>query len=346
MSSSICVNCYSYPVYVTPFSTSQFCSRTCAGLIGKAAQTAAAVKKLCSQCKTEPRFFDQRKVEYSLFCSRTCAISNADAAKATKSTETVGDKFFENREKPPLKPMYPNSGDSFITRTSPIAKPVPVESKVPLIEQKLVDPKPYLAAIALLGNPIDFYDSSFNQNTSFLGNFHPTPITCENFSFPCAEALYQAAKYIDLNQALTSKFNFKILTLFSEDSLRKSRAFVEGNSLGHAAWELGAALEAEDIAVREDWKSVNILLMENILRLKYAQNPDCAEFLRLTGNCILNERTDRDSFWGDGPLVNEIREGQNQLGYCHMRLRSEMLINNNALRSIPQTLNEALILKP
>lgn len=350
MSSSICGNCLSKPSYISPIlASSPYCSRTCAGLNGATAKAHAAMKGLCQTCHAKPRFFDKNRNEYSPFCTRNCAGMNGKAATTGTSTISAAHVVFKTAIA--AIPDLPR-----VTAMPLIVLPAPIQStrvttleyqtavpKAPLfVEMSTEQKKSYLAPLALQGKPIDFYDTKLNPFTDFLGNFFKAEIKLSRNSYPCAEALYQAAKFIDQNQKLDGVFNSKLLEVFNEVNLKKSKSFLQGASIGHAAWELGQVLNKSGINQRENWNSLNILIMENILRLKYDQNPQLAELLLQTGNCVLNERTDNDSFWGGGVLADGVYVGQNQLGQCHMRLRAEMQSNNSALRSVPKTLQEVL----
>ena len=52
--------------------------------------------------------------------------------------------------------------------------------------------------------------------------------------------------------------------------------------------------------------------------------------LKDTGNAPLVERTDTDSFWGDG----KNRRGQNQLGQLLMKIRSEPILSCMPILSV------------
>ncbi len=66
-----------------------------------------------------------------------------------------------------------------------------------------------------------------------------------------------------------------------------------------------------------------LMIMEELLRLKIEQNPYVRKKLLETGDYLLVEDSPKDSFWGWGPN----RDGENQLGKLWMKLREE--IKNN-----------------
>lgn len=63
-----------------------------------------------------------------------------------------------------------------------------------------------------------------------------------------------------------------------------------------------------------------ILIMEELLRLKIEQNPYVKKKLLQTGNYLIVEDSPKDDFWGWGPN----RDGSNQLGKLWMKLREEL----------------------
>ena len=63
-----------------------------------------------------------------------------------------------------------------------------------------------------------------------------------------------------------------------------------------------------------------ILIMEDLLRLKLEQNPYVKKKLLQTGDYLIVEDSPKDDFWGWGPN----RDGCNQLGKLWMKLRDEL----------------------
>jgi ribA/ribD-fused uncharacterized protein len=60
--------------------------------------------------------------------------------------------------------------------------------------------------------------------------------------------------------------------------------------------------------------------MLTALRAKFDQHPKLREGLLSTGDERLVERSDKDSYWGDGPHGN----GRNRLGELLMQVRAEL----------------------
>jgi ribA/ribD-fused uncharacterized protein len=128
----------------------------------------------------------------------------------------------------------------------------------------------------------------------FLSNFYYTdlPIVCDmGISYPSVEHAYQAHKTLDINER-------KQIALLPSASASKKYSHT--------------------MTVREDWKSVRMGIMENLLRQKFSQ-PSFKRRLLETGNQELIEgNTWHDTFWG---VCNGV--GSNNLGKLLMMIREE-----------------------
>lgn len=88
-----------------------------------------------------------------------------------------------------------------------------------------------------------------------------------------------------------------------------------------------SAHEAQQIAYlnidkqRNDWETVQLEIMENLLRLKTKQSPYVLKKLLETQNYIIVEDSPKDDFWGWG----EKRDGANNLGKLWMKIRKEYI---------------------
>ena len=130
---------------------------------------------------------------------------------------------------------------------------------------------------------------SFSGPLAFLSNFYPCKIEYLGFSFSSSEAAYQAAK------------NPKYAESFAKLS-------------PGAAKKLG-----KWVVLREDWEEVKLSVMEEILRLKFA-DPELAKLLIATGDEELVEV----NWWGDRFWGVCKGEGENHLGKLLMKIRSEL----------------------
>ncbi len=72
--------------------------------------------------------------------------------------------------------------------------------------------------------------------------------------------------------------------------------------------------------LRRDWESVKEQVMLDALRAKFTQHEELKAVLLGTGDAVLVEHTEKDSYWGDGGDGS----GKNRLGELLMKLREEL----------------------
>ncbi len=68
---------------------------------------------------------------------------------------------------------------------------------------------------------------------------------------------------------------------------------------------------------RKDWDDVKVGFMEELLRLKLAQNEDVQQALENTGSRMIYENSPFDDFWKVGPNGN----GKNMMGKLWVKIR-------------------------
>jgi ribA/ribD-fused uncharacterized protein len=76
----------------------------------------------------------------------------------------------------------------------------------------------------------------------------------------------------------------------------------------------------KSLPLREDWEQVKDDVMRKVVLAKFQQHKSLRKVLLSTGDATLIERTDRDSYWGDGPD----RQGKNMLGKILMEVRTKL----------------------
>ena len=132
----------------------------------------------------------------------------------------------------------------------------------------------------------------FFDEYRFLSNFFPCEIEYKGLIFKSSEALYMAHKSGD------------------DADLPK---FAEITKAGDAK-RVGRT-----VTLQPNWDQIKFGVMENVLRLKFDQNPKLKEKLLATGDKELVEfNTWGDKIWGVCDGV-----GENHLGKLLMKLRSE-----------------------
>lgn len=139
--------------------------------------------------------------------------------------------------------------------------------------------------------PIHFYriGAPFGE----FGNFYSAPIELDGHTWPTSEHYFQAQKYV------SDKTHY-------ENVLR-----------------LATPREAFDYvrtyksSVRPDWQEVKDDVMYKACLAKFQQHPKLKALLLSTGDRVLVEHTEKDSYWGDGGDGS----GRNQLGITLMKVR-------------------------
>lgn len=85
------------------------------------------------------------------------------------------------------------------------------------------------------------------------------------------------------------------------------------------------------VPIRDDWESVKLDIMYDLVSRKFKDHPDLAAKLLATGDQELVEGNNwRDTFWG---VYNGV--GENHLGKILMRIRSEMKTPGNLTGKLP-----------
>lgn len=133
-----------------------------------------------------------------------------------------------------------------------------------------------------------------NKYSYFLSNFYPTSLKIWNMNFSCAEAAFQAAKFLHQPE-IAVRFTYLD---------------------GEEAWKLAQKLSYQQ---RGDWYQVREKIMLEVLQRKFQQHEELAELLLATGEAYLVEHTSRDAFWADGGDG----AGKNRLGDLLMQVRAE-----------------------
>lgn len=140
--------------------------------------------------------------------------------------------------------------------------------------------------------------NSFTGRYHFLSNFYHHFIIWHNMQFPTNEHAFQSAKTLSLQEKLTV-----------------SRCMSPG-----IAKKLGGPKEKGGIVtLREDWDSIKLGIMLELLRIKFA-DPALTAMLLATGDEVLIEGNMwNDTYWG---VCHG--SGANHLGLLLMQVRQEI----------------------
>ena len=139
----------------------------------------------------------------------------------------------------------------------------------------------------------------FQGDYYFLSNFAPAPVRLNGVRYPTVEHAYQAAK-----------------TLAPEE-----REKIRGSSTPALARKLG-----RKVTKRPDWSDQKVDLMRDLVRQKFAGQPDLKKRLLATKDAELVEgNTWHDNFWGDCRCARcASSPGQNWLGRILMDVRRQL----------------------
>ena len=130
---------------------------------------------------------------------------------------------------------------------------------------------------------------------NFLSNMYPSVVIYNKNKYPTVEHAYQAAKSLD------TKEQYIIWLCDSPYEAKK---------------------KGKNLTIREDWDSIKLSIMEDLLRQKFS-NPILMKKLIATGNEELIE----GNWWGDCYWGKCNGYGLNHLGELLMKIRNEATYN-------------------
>lgn len=132
---------------------------------------------------------------------------------------------------------------------------------------------------------------AFSGEYGFLSNFYPCRVRLDGIEYSSVEHAFQAAKSL----------------------IEKERAKIRIAPTPGRAKQLG-----KQVKLREDWETVKIGIMEELLKQKFINSP-MKEWLLETQDADLVE----GNYWGDKFWGVCAGEGQNNLGKLLMKIRTE-----------------------
>lgn len=133
---------------------------------------------------------------------------------------------------------------------------------------------------------------SFSGEYRYLSNFCPAFIQWMGQWYPSTEHAYQAAKTLDADD---------------REAIAKLATAGEAKKAGHR------------LQLREDWEEVKLGIMEEILRIKFA-DPVFGNRLKATEPAELIE----GNYWGDRFWGVCEGKGENHLGKLLMKIRADL----------------------
>ena len=134
----------------------------------------------------------------------------------------------------------------------------------------------------------------FQKEYRWLSNFVPVKIQIEDIFYTSVEHAYQSAK--------------------TDDTDWKEYCRLEDNPTI-------VKRQSKNVILRKDWETVKDLIMMELLRQKYSQEPYRQLLLDTK-----NEQIQEGNWWGDDYWGIDLRtgKGQNKLGKMIMKIRTEI----------------------
>jgi len=140
---------------------------------------------------------------------------------------------------------------------------------------------------------IKFY--SVNEAYGEFSNFALFPIKLKGKIWKTTEHYFQAQKFVDKAY---------------QEKIRKASTPMKAAQLGRS----------RKVRIVKKWDNIRDNVMYEALKAKFTQHEELNELLLATGDKILIEHTENDSYWGDSGDGS----GKNRLGKLLMRLREKL----------------------
>jgi ribA/ribD-fused uncharacterized protein len=128
-----------------------------------------------------------------------------------------------------------------------------------------------------------------------FSNFYASPVTLGGRTWPTSEHYFQAQKFAGTPR---------------EEEIRRVKSPSVAARMGRSRQH----------PLRRDWEHVKDQVMRAAVLAKFSQHGDLRAILLGTGDAVLVEHTENDSYWGDGGDGS----GKNRLGQILMSVREEL----------------------
>jgi ribA/ribD-fused uncharacterized protein len=140
---------------------------------------------------------------------------------------------------------------------------------------------------------IHFY--STRDEYGCFSNFSPHRVFLDGKTWPTSEHYFQPQKFAGTPH---------------EEEVRRQKTPRQAADLGRDRKR----------PLRKDWEAVKDDVMRQAVRAKFSQHEELRAILLVTGDTVLVEHTEIDSYWGDGGDGS----GKNMLGRILMEVREEL----------------------
>ena len=128
-----------------------------------------------------------------------------------------------------------------------------------------------------------------------FSNFARAPVRLRGLVWPTSEHYFQAQKFVGTPR---------------EEEVRQAKSPMIAARMGRSRKH----------PLRPDWERVKDAVMREAVLAKFTQHDDLRGLLLGTGDALLVEHTENDSYWGDGGDGS----GKNMLGRILMSVRNQL----------------------
>lgn len=159
-----------------------------------------------------------------------------------------------------------------------------------------------------------------------FSNFYPCKFTLLDREWTCSEQYFQAMKfYIPEN---SEHMEYVDMIHHADSPMKIFSLGLQKKQGGYGAkWVINKKTKTinlndviqqyRHLSIRDDWDSIKLDVMMDVLKAKFSQNKKLKELLMSTGNANIIEDSPRDSYWG----IGKDKKGQNHLGKLLVKLR-------------------------
>ena len=144
-----------------------------------------------------------------------------------------------------------------------------------------------------MNHKIEFYAETGDYGE--FSNFARFAINLKGKTWPTVEHYFQAQKFAGTPY---------------EGQIQKAASPMKAAEMGRTC----------KIKMRRNWDNIKDNVMLEALQAKFSQHPELKALLLATGDSVLVEHTENDSYWGDGGDWS----GKNRLGKLLMKVREEL----------------------
>lgn len=138
--------------------------------------------------------------------------------------------------------------------------------------------------------------TSFRKKYHFLSNFYPVEIVYEGKNYRTAEHAFQAAKSVNDND---------------KEKIRDAKTPTMAKRMGRK------------VQLRPDWDSQKLIIMENILKIKFEPKHMRDLLLETKSYEIIEQNIRHDVYWGACVCKKHKTLGKNMLGKLLMKIRDK-----------------------